>query len=750
MHLAFIFLFFNFISDVTEINDINIPPVQLQETNDIEKDKPTIKDNISIIVEVDGNPEEHKKHIENYYPSIEVVATYTTLFQGIALKGAPQKIGRLADLHFIKGIYPVQTYMTQKVNSLPFALDQLQALQSATNNPNIIFPSQLNQTDFTGRGVKIGVVDTGIDYHHPDLRTNYIGGFDLVDLDDDPMETTVDQGLPTSHGTHVAGIIAANGDLEGVAPNGEIYAYRALGPGGFGTSIQVIAAMEEAVKDGVDVMNLSLGNTVNGPDYPTSKAVNEASKQGVAVVVANGNDGPNNWTVGAPATASSALSVGAYQHTGQVPFLYEPNYRKKIWLSPLKYAPSWDLERDYEVDVQKDRVRGKIGLMKQLNKSAIKDIQKLQENGAVAVIIYQVDPKNREWITELKETNITIPVATISNKDGRWLKKHLADETLYVKTKMEKTNKTVARFSSRGPVTLNWMMKPDIIAPGVNILSTVPGGYDMLNGTSMAAPHVAGAIAVIKEAQPTWTNEQIFGALKTTAEQIKLKNGEFIDPIIQGAGLINIEKAILTDTIIDNPLLSFGKIQQHIDTRIINISIENLSDERRQFRFDIPKKEKGLSWKLGQSFSIEPKTKKEIPIELKINSLQLKEGPYQGYLTLHSGDQTYYLPYVFINETANYPKVMGFSFRLNKLNKDVYKYQLYVAEPIKSVEIKLFNPNSLMYEGSLVKWTDLDVGMNEGEINKRNIKKKGKFYGLIVVQLENGEFVNYDTEIFIE
>src|SRR5699024_6561117 len=184
---------------------------------------------------------------------------------------------------------------------------------------------------------------------HPDLMENIQGGYDLVDLDDEPQETKVDEGIPTYHGTHVAGIIAANGELKGVAPESDLYIYRALGPGGFGTSIQVIAAMEEAVKDGVDVMNLSLGNSVNGPDYPTSKAVNEATKKGVAVVVANGNAGATNWTVGAPATAAAALSVGAYQPSGLAPYLYEPASGKKIKLSPLSFSKPWDFSKDYEI-----------------------------------------------------------------------------------------------------------------------------------------------------------------------------------------------------------------------------------------------------------------------------------------------------------------------------------------------------------------------------------------------------------------
>src|SRR5699024_11546922 len=110
--------------------------------------------------------------------------------------------------------------------------------------------------------------------------------------------------------------------------------------------------------------------------------------------------------------------------------------------------------------------------------------------------------------------------------------------------------------------------------PGVQILSTIPGGYEMLNGTSMAAPHIAGALAILKEAQPTWTNEQIIGALKTTARKLAYKR-----PIEQGAGLVQIDEAIHTSIIIHNPLLSFGKIHRFMDERIIELEIENIGDE---------------------------------------------------------------------------------------------------------------------------------------------------------------------------
>jgi len=103
------------------------------------------------------------------------------------------------------------------------------------------------------------------------------------------METT--KVGATLHGTHVAGIIAANGRMQGVAPEADIYAYRALGPGGQGTTEQVIEAIERAVEDGVDIINLSLGNSVNGPDWPTSEALDKAVELGVVAVTSNGNSG---------------------------------------------------------------------------------------------------------------------------------------------------------------------------------------------------------------------------------------------------------------------------------------------------------------------------------------------------------------------------------------------------------------------------------------------------------------------------
>lgn len=708
---------------------------------------------IATIIEVEGNPKKHKQYIESYFPTIEVVATYDSLFNGLALKGRPDKLMRLLDLHFVKGIFPVQQYSTLKLTSEKITINNRKELSKILKeNPHVKLPEQFNKTKYTGKGVKVGVVDTGVDFTHSDLQTNYRGGFDLVDLDDEPMETTEEEGMPTNHGTHVAGIIAASGMLKGVAPDAEIYAYRALGPGGFGTSIQVIAAMEQAVKDGVDVLNLSLGNTVNGPDYPTSKAVNEATKLGVIVVVANGNSGPTNWTVGAPATASLAFSVGAFQDETYTPFLYEPKYNRKIPLSSFTFAKPWMLTRDYNiVPGQSEDVRDKIGIFKQEDQPLVEDILTFQKQGGVAALIYGLTPENQHWIEMLREMEYTIPIALLSPKDGRWIEKIIRkEENLYFKNTYERSEQKVANFSSRGPVTVNWMLKPDVIAPGVNVLSTVPGGYEILNGTSMAAPHVAGAVAVLKEAKPDWSNERIVAALKTTATRIETEEGKKVEPIIQGAGLVDIEAAIETETVIDHPLLSFGKIGGHLEERTIEITVENLSEEEKTYYFEIPKKNKGISWHLPMKFTVLPKEKLTVPITLKANTLQLEKGTYQDWLTLHSDGETYQLPYLFIAETADYPRIMGFTFHIDRIEQDKYKYQFYAAERVKSLQIQLYEPNSLVYEGTLLTLTDLNVGMNEGEIRRSDIEKKGRFFALIIVQLENGELLNYSTEIELQ
>lgn len=715
---------------------INIEISLIQETS-INIERQHEKDQ-AMIIEVTGDPKKRKLQIEKEFPLIQVIATYDTLLQGLAIKGKMSELRKLARFDFIQGMYPAQTYTTlikTKINSF---LD-----------PKIIFPEHLNQTEYTGKGVKVGVIDTGIDVKHPDLIRNYKGGFDVVDLDDEPMETTRDQGIPTSHGTHVAGIIGANGNLRGVAPNVQIYAYRALGPGGVGTSIQVIAAMEEAIKDGVDIMNLSLGNTVNGPDYPTSKAVQEASNQGVAVIVANGNSGPDKWTVGAPATARNAFSVGAYEAISEEVYLYEPEGDQTIKIRPIIREQPWNFDRDYPIVPFSDEkwFTDHIVLMSDDNQSLIDHVFQAIEKKAVAIIIKRTNDKRNEMLNRLLTEEISIPIALVNKKDGEWLEKHYQDR--YFKTVVNVKRDLVASFSSRGPVTINWTIKPNVIAPGVNILSTVPNGYQVLNGTSMASPHVAGAVAVIKEAKPHWTNKQIFAALETTARKLRDENGELISPHIQGAGLIQIDRALNTDIIIENGLLTFGKMTDYIEEVSQDVTFHNVSNREIKITFNYEKQQKGLNFALPQSFILQPNKKRTVTIDLKVNRLFLNTGMVEGWISIEADHEEILLPYILINETDSYKKVTGFSIRLHPLRENIYTYELYAIEDAKSIVVQLFESESLMYVGDLLQLKDVEKGIHKAEINRKDVEFRGAYYGLMIVELENGKIVQYEVPIYL-
>lgn len=693
-----------------------------------------------MIIEVSGSPVERKRQIETEFPLIEVITTYEILLQGLAIKGKMSELRKLARVDFIQGMYPVQTYTT---------LSELKPKFFSQLDHSVVFPHHLNDTKYTGKGIKIAVIDTGIDSNHPDLMRNYRGGFDLVDLDDEPMETTKEQGIPTSHGTHVAGIIGANGNLRGVAPDAEIFAYRALGPGGVGTSIQVIAAMEEAMKDGIDIMNLSLGNTVNGPDYPTSKAVQEASSQGVAVVVANGNSGPDNWTVGAPATAKAAFSVGAYEKMQEEIYLYEPQANRTLKIRSINSEQPWNLERDYQITLfsEQETFTDKIVLLSDDTELLIEKIIQASDEKAIAILIKRTDDKYNEALNQIFNEKISIPIAIIAKEDGEWIENNLQNR--YFKTVTNIKKDLVASFSSRGPVTINWSIKPNILAPGVNVLSTIPNGYQVLNGTSMASPHVAGAVAIMKEAKPKWTYKQIFAALETTARRLQDENGDTIPPHIQGAGLIQLNKAIETEIIIENGLLTFGQMLDYVEERSQDITFHNVSNRKITINFNSEERKKGLHFTLPKTFTLQPNEKKTVTVRLKVNRLFLNRGMVEGWLQVFANNEEILLPYIFINETDTYKKVTGFSIRIHPLREEEYTYELYVIENAKSISVQLYESDSLLYVGELLKIENVKKGIYKETLEREKIEFKGSYYGLIIAELENDTIVQYEVPIYL-
>lgn len=228
-----------------------------------------------------------KSDVSHAAKSSNISREYDYVFSGFAVELAENEIRALLAVPGVKAVYPDVEYQTTSLGEGE-VISQEEYSPHMLNSAPHIGANEAWATGYTGKGVTVAVIDTGVDYTHPDLKNAFgsYKGWDLVDNDNDPQETPIGdpRGDATTHGSHVAGTVAANGLIKGVAPEATLLAYRVLGPGGRGTSANVIAGIEKAVQDGADVMNLSLGNSLNDPDYATSIALDWAMAEGVVAV----------------------------------------------------------------------------------------------------------------------------------------------------------------------------------------------------------------------------------------------------------------------------------------------------------------------------------------------------------------------------------------------------------------------------------------------------------------------------------
>ncbi len=689
-----------------------------------------------ILIVEDEAQEAIRSKIQSKYPTLLIKRTYTAVFHGFAIHGPIKDIEKLQKEDGIKEISPVTNYTPHIDESVPFiGGERIRGYYDKEGNR------------LTGNGVKVGIIDTGIDYTHPDLRNNYGGGYDFVDEDDDPMETQKSQGQPTLHGTHVAGIIAANGKFKGVAPEAEIIMYRVLGPGGNGTSEHVIAAIEKAIHDKVDVLNLSLGNTINGPDWPTSLALDKAVEHGVIAVTSSGNSGPNLWTVGSPGTSAEAISVGASTPPLNIPHLSSVFSRKEIEMLPLQGASRWELsKRPMEMvylglgekeDWEKD-VKGKIVLLERGKIPFSEKALHAKEKEAAAVVIFN----NLDGtFTGSLEAEMDLPVVSISREDGLFLKKKLERKFSLVRTTYKWHKDDIASFSSRGPVTHNWEIKPDVVAPGVAIDSTIPnGGYLALQGTSMAAPHVAGASALLKQAHPNWKPHQIKAALMNTTKPLRLEDGTEYSVLEQGTGRIQLEAAIRTNSLIYPGTLNFGMLEKK-DVRTekkIEIQVENISDHAVNYTFEMPKDQSGIQWKLPLSFTLEPHEKKKTFITLDITPNLQKSGMHEGSVLVKADNQEIRLPFLYIIEEPDYPRIMGFQFGFGDKEGE-YQYEVYLPEGAEELGIALYEADTLHFIEYLDWERDLPRGLFKKRLSEDKITAKGLVKAVVFAKKKDKE-----------
>ncbi|SEU23231.1 S8 family serine peptidase [Paenibacillus sp. NFR01] len=573
-----------------------------------------------------------------YNPSgISIYQEYREAFNGAAVTLPGTAVGDLASSGLVKKIWKDTTVQLPEDSVVPTDLTGDAASLVGTEGEEgggndkkmmesfpVIGVDKLHDEGVTGEGIKVGVLDTGIDYNHPDLTNVYHGyrktegenpaavdpasvkGWDFIDNDADPMETTYKDweaaGKPesaseeyyTSHGTHVSGTIAgqqANGvdyAALGVAPGVELYSYRVLGPYGSGANSGIIAGIDKAVQDGMDVINLSLGSKLNDPLDPTSIAINNAMLAGVVSVIAAGNDGPKASTLGTPGASALGITVGASSVPIHIPTVtasvydaavsaagddesatvtdtvYQP-LTMKLFGEEFNYEPSSIVGTELEVvyaglgkaeDFTGLDVNGKVALIARGEIGLNVKIKNAAKAGAAAALIYN---NTTGYIDNyLGEASGFIPTFQILQADGESLKKMAkpyirftdASDTL-------SQGDALADFSSRGPVAGTDDIKPDLVAPGVAIFSTYPvymndpvnqSNYDIaytrMSGTSMATPHVAGIAALILQKHPNYTPFDVKAALMNTS--VDLYKDYSVYEV--GAGRVDAYRAVHADT----------------------------------------------------------------------------------------------------------------------------------------------------------------------------------------------------------
>ena len=451
------------------------------------------------------------------------------------------------------------------------------------------------QSGYDGSGIIISIIDTGIDLSHPDLEGKIIGGYDFVDNDDMPEDVN-------GHGTQVAGIIAANGNLKGIAPNSKILMYKVSEDGESVPSHLIIKAIEKSIEDGADIINISLG--INQTNTKIDQAVNKAVKNNIFVVTAAGNFGPELNTIGSPGINPNAITVGAtfnnvtnslvstFEIEGKT-FNVFPMVGTQSLAEPItsqiifgKYGRVHDLlENNFEGSIllieRGSDIENEIVYFSDKEKNAA-------DVGAKAIVVYNNEPGIffGELIHEYVDEgyNPTIPALSLSREDGLVIKEILQSDTKGVLDVFYHPD-FVAYFSSRGPVS-PFYIKPDIVAPGAFINTTdTNGNYKISSGTSFAAPHVAGTAALILQKNPQLSPQELKSILMTTS---KIVYDQFDDrfPIeVSGNGRIDASKAINAELIIMPPNLIFDlSSANQIQTK--NLKIKGIGDESLSIRFE--------------------------------------------------------------------------------------------------------------------------------------------------------------------
>ena len=537
-----------------------------------------------------------------------------------------------------------------------------------------------------GTGIKVAVIDTGVDFNHPDLfgwgpDGKVVGGYNFIREDELPLDTN-------GHGTQVAGVIAADGQAIGVAPKAKILAYKVSEDGEGVSSELIIRAIEKAIEDGADIINISLG--VNKTNAKIDRAVSIALEEGIFVVTAAGNDGPGLKTIGSPGRNFGSVTVGATYNNLTSSLVATLEVDEKPY-TVIPMVGSTKLEEPIIGKI----IFGGFGKIENLKELDVKDAILIVERGsdvegellyfsikesnaanagAKAMIVYNNRPGIflGELIHEFMEPGYKpqIPVVSVDREEGIEIKESIKNGN-EASMHLFYNPDFVAHFSSRGPVS-PFYLKPDIVAPGAYINSTQNnGGYNFTSGTSYAAPHVSGAAALLLQKNPELHHHEIKSLLLTTVEPVSDAYGKEFSVHEAGAGRLDIGNAYGAKLIIIPPNfvvnVSSDDIiaEKQFELKLIDSTLDN---------FDV--KFEGPEFIKFESFL------EDNALQIKMNIVEENFGDYEGKIIVNHDDTRYVIPFL-LHYTQG-------SISVNQQNQKLF-FDIYHPEEWSFAKISVTN-----------------------------------------------------------
>lgn len=548
-----------------------------------------------------------------------------------------------------------------------------------------------------GRNVKVAIVDSGIDQTHPCFSdAGYPGQTQLGDKKYTNNKVIVArvfnmklnqngfdaQGVG-DHGTHVAGTVACNYQtpvtvdgvtvpykMSGVAPAALLGNYNVF-PGDVenARSEDILNALEAAYADGMDVANMSLGGDAHGIQDLLTIAVDNLDRANMVVAVSAGNEGPGPFTLGSPGSAERALTAGAsaVPHfvgatltvaTAAQPFLVAagdfPTVAADLGAPLGVVTGTTNGFSDACAALPAGSLTGKIAVVSRGACTFTTKVRSAQNAGAVAVIVVNnVAGDPTAMAADGTTPEPTIPAYMVGGSYGAALLAldgKAATIGAQLGYQLTSNANVMAGFSSQGPVDVSLRAKPDVVAPGVNVLSSIPmadcedatGCFAFFSGTSMASPHLAGSAAVVRGQHPTWSAEQVRSAIVNTATQGVLKDYKTAtvtnDVLVVGAGLENLDAAVDAPAVLGPVSAAFGGIPAGSgQARSTTMTITNTTGSSKTFALSVSDQPAGVTYAVSASsvtlaagasatFTVTATAAKAAPAGFKQGFLRVKAG----------------------------------------------------------------------------------------------------------------------------